>query len=84
MVEERTLVRTEEGVEDDARSLAIQVGLAKAIRDYDLKRVITFHSRIDLAETFASSFTEFKDHLKEDQRPSVQSLTNTLVGRCRR
>ena len=31
MVEERTLLRTEGGVEDDARSLAIQVGLAKAL-----------------------------------------------------
>ena len=70
MVEERTLVRTEEGVEDDARSLAIQVGLAKAIRDYDLKRVITFHSKIKLAKNFASSFNEIKNHFKVDQRPS--------------
>ena len=67
MVEERTLVRTAGGVEDDARSLAIQVGLAKAVRDYDLKRVITFHSKISLAKNFANSFKEFKNHLKEDQ-----------------
>jgi superfamily II DNA or RNA helicase len=70
MVEERALVRTEDCIEDDARTLAIQVGLAKAIRDYDLKRVITFHSKVSLAENFASSFNEFKDSLKKDQRPS--------------
>ena len=81
MVEERTLVRTEEGVEDDARSLAIQVGLAKAIRDYDLKRVITFHSKISLAKNFASSFNEFKDHLKEDQRPSGSITYEHVSGK---
>ena len=81
MVEERTLVRTEEGVQDDARSLAIQVGLAKAIRDYDLKRVITFHSKISLAKNFASSFNEFKDHLKEDQRPSGSITYEHVSGK---
>jgi len=81
MVEERTLVRTEKGVEDDARSLAIQVGLAKAIRDYDLKRVITFHSKISLAKNFASSFNEFKDHLKEDQRPSGSITYEHVSGK---
>jgi ABC-type branched-subunit amino acid transport system ATPase component len=69
------------GVEDDARSLAIQVGLAKAIRDYDLKRVITFHSKISLAKNFASSFNEFKDHLKEDQRPSGSITYEHVSGK---
>ena len=70
MVVQRTLVKTEDGLEDDARSLAIQVGLAKAIRDYDLNRVITFHSRIKQAQNFAKGFTDFHEHLKEDERPT--------------
>ena len=49
MVEDRTLIKTETGIKDDARSLATQVGLAKAVKKYDLKRVISFHSRIILA-----------------------------------
>jgi superfamily II DNA or RNA helicase len=80
MVEERTLVKTEDGIEDDARSLAIQVGLAKAIRDYDLKRVITFHSRIKLAQNFATGFTAFHEHLKTDQRPTGKITYEHVSG----
>jgi superfamily II DNA or RNA helicase len=70
MVEDRTLIKTETGIKDDARSLATQVGLAKAVRDYDLKRVISFHSRINLAKNFATGFEEFRQYLKPDQRPT--------------
>ena len=80
MVEERALVKTEDGFEDDARSLAIQVGLAKAIRDYDLNRVITFHSRIKQAQNFAKSFTDFHENLKEDERPTGKITYQHVSG----
>ncbi|MGV7852825.1 hypothetical protein PJM29_32155, partial [Mycobacterium kansasii] len=45
-----TLV-TRDGEEiTDARSLAGQIGLAKAMRKYDLRRVISFHSRVARAQ----------------------------------
>ena len=37
----------------DARSLAGQIGLAKAIHSYGPRRTITFHSRISAARQFA-------------------------------
>ena len=37
----------------DARTLARQIGLLRAITNYDLHRVVTFHSRIDTASRFA-------------------------------
>ena len=37
----------------DARSLAGQIGVAKAVRKYDLLRTITFHSRVAAARRFS-------------------------------
>ena len=53
-IERRELVQTDSGYITDADSLASQIGLIKAIKDYDLKRMISFHSRVKRAETFAS------------------------------
>ena len=39
----------------DARTLAGQIGLAKAMSRYDLHRTITFHSRVKRAREFAHS-----------------------------
>ena len=50
-IENRELVASESGgVETDAENLAAQIGLLKAARDYDLKRLITFHGRVQSAE----------------------------------
>jgi hypothetical protein len=50
---EAKLVRTKDGLETDARTLAAQIGLAKAIKQYDLRRMITFHRSIRRASRFA-------------------------------
>jgi predicted helicase len=39
----------------DARTLAGQIGLATAMRRYDLHRTITFHSRVKRAREFAAN-----------------------------
>ena len=69
-VTSRELLRTPEGGTRDARSVATLVGLLKAIRDYDLHRVISFHGRVAGAQGFAhdlgSSATWVRgDHLPE-------------------
>ena len=69
-VEERAFVKTEGGLEDDARSLAIQIGLSKAIKDYDLKRVISFHGRVKYASDFAGSFLKLQEDLKPESKPN--------------
>ncbi|MDP2759463.1 MAG: DEAD/DEAH box helicase family protein [Sideroxyarcus sp.] len=40
--------------ETDSESLAAQIGLLKAIKDYDLRRIISFHSRVKRAENFTT------------------------------
>ncbi len=70
MVDERLLVRTEAGLEDDAKSLATRIGLARAVQTYDLRRIITFHSRVALAQAFAAGFDEFLGAMKPMHKPS--------------
>ena len=79
-VEERALVKTAGGLEDDARSLAIQVGLSKAIKDYDLKRVISFHGRVKYAADFASSFISLQDDLRSSSKPSGVTTYGYVSG----
>lgn len=55
LVDKRKLLRTKSGATADARTLACQIGLAKAITDYDLRRVITFHRSIKRASQFVDS-----------------------------
>jgi predicted helicase len=52
----------------DARSLAAQMGLAKAIRKYDLRRTITFHGRVKAARDFAESLPDVIAWMPADQR----------------
>lgn len=68
--EKGTLV-TRDGEEiTDARSLAGQIGLAKAMRKYDLRRVISFHSRVARAQQFATEMPAVIDWMPARQRPS--------------
>ena len=53
----------------DARTLAGQIGLAKAMRRYDLHRTITFHSRVKRAREFAHSLPEVIAWMPARQRP---------------
>jgi len=80
MVETRAFVKTESGVEDDARSIATQLGLSKAVKDYDLRRVISFHSRVKLASDFASSFLEFQNDLKSKHKPKGKITYSHVSG----
>ena len=53
MIDSRSLLDVE-GTITDARELAAHVALAKAMEKYDLKRVISYHSRITKASSFAN------------------------------
>ena len=53
----------------DACTLAGQIGLAKAMRRYDLHRTITFHSRVRRAREFARSLPHVIAWMPAGQRP---------------
>ena len=80
MVSKRRLVRTDNDLKSDAESFAAHIGLAKAIRDYDLKRVISFHSRVASARDFAKNLPEVVEWMPEQSRPSGKLVTGHVRG----
>jgi len=80
MITERRLVQTESDIQSDAQSFASHIGLAKAMKTYDLKRVISFHSRVNAASDFANKLPEVIDWMPEKSRPSGELLTGHVSG----
>ena len=64
----------------DARAVAGQIGLAKAMRRYDLHRVITFHRLRKGAKEFAASLPEVIDWMPARQRPKGKLWTDYVDG----
>lgn len=46
-------------IADVARTLTSHIAVAKAVKKYDLRRIITFHGRIARAREFADQFPQF-------------------------
>jgi predicted helicase len=67
---EGKFVKTLDGASTDARSLAAQMGLIKAINKYKLRRVITFHSSVAKAKRFV-------DDTRTDSLPQIISCLSS-------
>jgi predicted helicase len=65
----------------DARTLARQIGLLRAMAKHDLRRVVTFHSRIDYATRFASSLLRTNAWLPRGDGRRASFGQNTCRGR---
>jgi superfamily II DNA or RNA helicase len=79
-IAQRKLVSTGTGVETDSESLAAQIGLLKAMKDYDLKRVISFHSRVSRAEGFITELQKVSDWISDEHRPSGDLHADFVSG----
>ena len=66
----------------DARTLAGQIGLAKAMRRYDLHRTISFHSFVNRAHYFANEMPEIIAWMPARQRPRAHCGHGTPRARC--
>ena len=67
----------------DARTLAGQIGLAKAMRKYDLHRIITFHSRVKRRQRLrAECCPRSSTGCPPTQRPQGRLEPGTSRGRC--
>jgi hypothetical protein len=64
----------------DAESLAAQVGLLKAIKDYDLHRLISFHSRVSRAEDFSQDIHKVLGWIDEKHKPSGELKSDFVSG----
>jgi superfamily II DNA or RNA helicase len=67
--ERGTFVTIGNGMKTDARTLAAQIGLARAMRKWDLRRIVSFHSRVDWARRFADAMPEVVRWMPAEQRP---------------
>ncbi len=76
----RELVTSGTGIETDSESLAAQIGLLKAIKDYDLRRVISFHSRVNRAEAFTIDIQQILAWISDEHRPSGTLRTDFVSG----
>ena len=79
-IKNRELIKTDTGIENDAEAIAAQIGLLKAIKDYDLKRVISFHSRVSRAESFKDDVNQILGWIGEEHRPSGTLRTGFVSG----
>ena len=57
-----------------------QIGRLKAIKDYDLKRIISFHSRVNRAETFATDIRGVTAWISDEHRPTGNLSADFVSG----
>ena len=79
-IKNREIVQIKVGEETDAESLAAQIGMLKAIKDYDLKRVISFHSRVKRAEAFAIDIQDVLSWVEDQHKPSGTLWSDYVSG----
>ena len=79
-IENRELLKADSDIEMDAESLAAQVGLLKAIKDYDLHRLISFHSRVSRAEDFSQDIHKVLSWIDEKYKPSGELKSDFVSG----
>jgi len=64
----------------NARTLAGQIGLTKAMRKYNLRRTISFHSRVSSAKRFAASMYEVMAWMPARRRPTGRLWAEHVSG----
>lgn len=79
-INKRELISIEEEKLTDAKSLAAMIGLLKALKDYDLKRVISFHSRVSKARNFSEEILDVIKLLSDKDLPTGTLETDYVSG----
>ena len=81
-IENRLLVATDTGLTTDTRSLAAQIGLLKAIKDWDLRRLISFHGRVKRAKEFSEDIIQVRKWLDGDHDRQKTYGQNMSLAKC--
>jgi superfamily II DNA or RNA helicase len=79
-IDEQMLLDTGSDIVMDARSLAAKVGVLKAIKDYNLERIISFHSKVASAKQFASEINELLELIPDNQKPEGAIWSDYVSG----
>jgi len=79
-IENRELLKTETGIETDAETLAAHIGLIKTTKEYDLRRVISFHSRVKAAKNFVKDHRSVYEWVPKSERPNGEMISDFVSG----
>ena len=77
---DRMIVDTGNEFSIDTETLANHIALAKAIKDYDLSRMITFHSRVKSAKKFSEDHPLILDWIPKESKSSKSAMTSYVSG----
>ena len=80
LVDERVLLEINPNDNIDSESLASQIGILKAIKDYELKRVISFHGRVNRAKNFSKDLPDVKKLISKNNLPKGELRTDFVSG----
>jgi superfamily II DNA or RNA helicase len=80
-IDEQEIVSINPDQATDARTLAAKIGLIKAIKDYDLKRVISFHSRVKGAKDFSEGLDGIIKLIALEHRPDGSMWSDYVSGK---
>ncbi len=64
----------------DARTLAAHIAVVKAMREYDLRKFISFHSRVKNAAEFSKRLPEVVEWMPEGDRPVGNLICHYVSG----
>ena len=76
----REIVRTENELEIDTETLANHIALTKAIKDFDLNRIITFHSRVKSAKKFSEQHPLIQEWIPEKSKTIKRLVCSHVSG----
>ena len=76
----RSIIQTGDDLEIDTETLANHIALEKGIKDYDLSRMITFHSRVKSAKRFSEDHPLILDWIPEESKSSKSAMTSYVSG----
>ena len=79
-IENYEIVSTDPDNQTDARTLAAKIGMLKAVKDYNLKRVISFHSRVAGAKQFSDELVDVAHLIEPANRPEGTFLSDYVSG----
>jgi predicted helicase len=80
-IDQREFLKTDSGIEADAQTFAAYIGLMKVIRDYDLKRIISFHGRIHRAKDFAHQYLNVLNWVDAEHKPAGVMVADYVSGK---
>jgi superfamily II DNA or RNA helicase len=79
-IKRRDILHLNSGFEIDSKSLASYIGLLKAIKEFNLQKIISFHSRVNKAKEFSQILNYVNDSLSKKSKPEGELSCDFVSG----